>query len=1063
MSRKIYLIIFIIIFILISIFMMKYLKSDKKTTTQTLLRDSDDDDIPDVEPISPWDDRQYNVRKLYAQQIPFVFEDDFGTEHSPTGEGQTVAILASAFSIWYIDDILYALASNGIYHKSRADILQQISFVNASLIDGPFDYLDYTDLHLPLSNGTDSKVQYNDVRTASIELELALQTILSFVPDIKIIVFLYGFNPEICPPDESQDELPDYNEFREQYVKTIVKLNRTLIEHSEGFQIFINTLIFDESDQELITSVYNTFATLANKNIQIITSTGRDDDHMGFDYFPPSFPNILKCGGAVKLFNGTPLPHPSTNGGFYSSSPMRFQNSTIPYYQVGIVPNSPPGYDYSPNMNFVGCPDLVGYTRLVSFYMNRDPIPISIDDIFISAFAYGSLIAMVNELSNERTWLYNNIIYSYPSYLFKYIHQGDNRLFEASEYRVWNPCTGLGLLDGNRLANLLIHKYILTAYPLQISTLTVSRDMSYLNFYPLPPLEDPATLDEDSDFVHSCLAFGPQSLWSEMYFYVIDPISKMIRFPTDSLYHAIPNNSVVIITSSQINGPAWAMQYFQDTVRIQTHDIKMNVRIDDSFLWLIQNSGSVESNEQYIRLFSGIVLRPYLNQHLYLSSMYFNHSSPSLIPFQQEDTSIFFQAMPHVYHLMEPNYKNQPTKDPLYSIQSSYFLNITNRHDYLTSGFSIQNSVRGKDFASVFSSLPNVAFTKEFDETPQWLFIPLHKQHSNGFQNFGLTFGKYMLFNTRLQAYLFVNRNLENRSIQLNLININSSTSPVSKDIYNYCVFHIRGSNEKEECIFQSRPINQYPYTKINEFLCKVSISFDSPHYTPSSPFHYRLAIDETPSEQGVRITSVNEPVPNLYLFLIDTTYMCSSLQDTLISTAFRSVLNQRFLGHSVSSDQSNNYVKMMKSDRYDPKQQWEIYSQNSKSIASSTSSHVKYLALFFDKSELTFENNQYKGQYLISCERGWKPRLGFPCEDGMTWKLRPNYLNQLPSQSPNALQLSGNYLYSNTIYYIESSKGVMTCNVNTTHLPALLTEFNNENMDTVYFGSSFLINKINL
>jgi hypothetical protein len=108
----------------------------------------------------------------------------------------------------------------------------------------------------------------------------------------------------------------------------------------------------------------------------------------------------------------------------------------------------------------------------------------------------------------------------------------------------------------------------------------------------------------------------------------------------------------------------------------------------------------------------------------------------------------------------------------------------------------------------------------------------------------------------------------------------------------------------------------------------------------------------------------------------------------------------------------------------------------------------------------ISLTNQRYPDQYLITYEGGWKPRLGYRLQNsdpGWLWYPIPNYLNNAPSKTDDTLGLSGNYFY-NTFYYMNSTKGVMTCNLDEPHIPALLSEITTENIDTVYYSSVFLI-----
>jgi hypothetical protein len=175
-----------------------------------------------------------------------------------------------------------------------------------------------------------------------------------------------------------------------------------------------------------------------------------------------------------------------------------------------------------------------------------------------------------------------------------------------------------------------------------------------------------------------------------------------------------------------------------------------------------------------------------------------------------------------------------------------------------------------------------------------------------------------------------------------------------------------------------------------------------------------------------------------------------------------------RFIKHAVASGNSNSYVQMtpLTSTDQDSKMTWLLgIAPGSPSVPTSIQNTPGQIPIldFNSNSPSTFislTNQHYPDQYLITYEGGWKPRLGYRVQDsdpGWLWYPIPNYLNTVPSQYDNILGLSGNYFYK-TFYYMNSTKGVMTCSLNEPHLPALLSEITSENIDTVYYSSLFLI-----
>lgn len=1060
------LLIFIVLSILILILLHKNQKRNNVESTPNLkavVPTSDDDPIPSSnEPM--YDDNAYTFPKLFANQFPLHYVDSFGITHTPTGNNQTIAIVSNVLSIWSAENIVLALEQCGITNKTAADIvLSQIIQIDATTIEDTFDYLHYRDLTVPLSDGFNHQVEYDDVRTHSNLLEVALQCLFTALPDIKVVIFYYGTN--ICPPDE--DAAMDL------YDLTIRELFNVM-ESVPIFKIFCNNLIIDDHSGDLVDFVRGKIMNMTNKKIQVITTMGESDYEQGDvqeqETIPPAFSKIIRVGGLLRLFNSLPTVYEKSNGGYFTLEDMDYERSTIPYGQVGYVtPTLPTSPAHDPDLQFVGCPDAAGFCAKLSVFFGTSTYSNpSVRDISIPAYAYAVMIAMVNEISNETAWNYQRFFYRYHFFLFDYVNSGTNNLFKASDYRIWNPCSGLGQLNGNKLAALLSNKYILTGYPIQLTSLNITELMCYVNFYPVPPLTDPNNVPSDGgDYIHSQPAFGPQSIWSELFIYVVsqDPQTGNMMIPRNYSNQIVRNRDTIVIVSSQSYSTAWALAYVNEHLQITTHNIRPGVPIPPEFLWTIDSASGI--TEQYIRITGAIRLSPYLsNRRVYLTSEYRAHRCPSISP-QNNDVHTVFTFLPHVYHLIKSDYNDTTTPSDT-GIQKSYFINLTNKDDFITCGFTIEQSlIMGRDLSSGVEP-PYVQFTRNFDAIPQWLLIPAHSIHNSSDMNTGLTFGRYMIFNTRCQAYLYLHENRYERTVKL--ININERSAPISKDIYNWAVFNIRSSNvEDSDRIFKPRGLSIYPYNRINDFLSRVIITFDAPYYSNSSPFFYRLYLSSIPQtiNEGrgdIKILQfvLTEPPANIYMFLIQNDLISTTLQDVYMKPAFVTDFNRRFSNCVISAGNPNDYVAMMPYNTRDPKQKWEcLATPPVNTITDTFQGFVKYPIIRFDDDDsagFQFQNYQYRDMFLIHCENGWKPRLGYPCDDGMNWVFYANYFNAVPGNSE--IKLSGNYLYLNTVYFVSCRRGVLTSSINVEHLPALLTQISRENNDTEYYGSSFIIFK---
>lgn len=1007
------------------------------------------------------DDNMYSIRQLYSSTFLFDSLPDIAT-----GRGQSIAIIADVLSVWYLQDVMNALHFNNIHNKSAADIFSQISYVNASIIqDEPFSYGNYDNLTIPLSNGVVSKVPFEAVpQGPSKELSNALQTIFCLLPDVQIIIYYIG---AVCPP------VVNIN------METVVEyLISALWQTGMSYNILCFTMIFNVPG--FAGRFYDLFTQLKiNYGVTTVTTVGTAlDTNLSY---PAGFSNVVNVGGFAWTDDDQrkPVAYMGSHGGYFTSSPYTYINSTIPYYQIGTVPSDRGTFIGA--QQYKGCPDISGNIKNLATFFNSQPQPERYEDMATSALAYACLFAMINQASNNNKWNYVDILYRYSELLFEPVTTGQNDRYSVQDYRPpWNPCTGLGILHAPSLAALLSAKYLLTGSAIQISSTTITEKMSYLNFFPCSPLQDPLNFQPEHDYYNSLPSFGPQSIWSFFLIFKVDPATGMLNTAVNQpVYHG---DTVVVLYPTRlfIETEASDMYYLLecfngDTVRTHTfyNSDLIGGPIDPRYRWVIVTTQDMGAAP--IKLFDRCRLLPseYQEYGVCLTSHYSTNgsifaSSPSLMS-RPPDGSDLVHFCPHPYPYLPL---------PHHAPEKSYFVNFTNYTDYWScdaDAFQPTSVISKRKSASMTNTLPFVQFVGKFDHIPQWLLIPLSVKENN---SLSLQYGEYAIYNTRTRAFVYNQPGAMDGDGRLRMININSQTAPVNKDVLPYCRFRFSPINAYTSTqLFESRPpMNELENNlNINPFLCPLQIFFDSPYFKNNSPSAYTLYVDDTEvTQDGVNYVKLSglcpdASTPTTFCFHIDPSHLISQYTDvTMITPRVNITRNNipRFIDHAVSSETSNSYVRMVPyyDQAWTRNISWKVVALDTTAVADTDDPYQFVFPVldFNNNTKTTLENIAFPSQFLIHSEGGWKPRLGFAVSEidpGLNWNFRPNYLNQKPSETQHVLRLTGNYFYHSTLYYISTPDGaVMSCSVDAPHLPALLNEFNNQNMDSLLYASMFLV-----
>jgi len=275
------------------------------------------------------------------------------------------------------------------------------------------------------------------------ELAMDVQIISSIAPNAKINIYNFDYNGN---EEEFYNNLHDV-------IKLAINDGSNII--SLSFGSAENNKTYDKLDK--------LFEYAANNNINIYVSAGNTAATDGYDdltvEYPASNPNVISCGGTM-INNKSEVVwnnynYRGTGGGFSK------------LYKK-------PSYQKLINNKMRGIPDISGYA-VRDYDDNGDPNTgyyIYVNNTIqlnSGTSAVAPLMAGLNGLLNEANdgrsiGFLNNIIYNNPSVCID-ITQGDN--YPTNEindktnvgYNAttgWDPCSGLGRVDGEKLLNVVL-------------------------------------------------------------------------------------------------------------------------------------------------------------------------------------------------------------------------------------------------------------------------------------------------------------------------------------------------------------------------------------------------------------------------------------------------------------------------------------------------------------------------------------------------------------------------------------------------------------------------------
>ena len=212
-------------------------------------------------------------------------------------------------------------------------------------------------------------------------------------------------------------------------------------------------------DQASLTSFDNTLQTAAALGITITVASGdsgsTDGASDGANHvdFPASSPHVLGCGGTnLTLANGKRTAETVWNdqgqgggatGGGVSS------NFALPSWQSGANVPTP-----SAGQGGRGVPDVAGDAAPATGYQILvDGQSAVVGGTSAVAPLWAALVALVNQQTGRNAGFVNPALYTGGETNFNDVTTGSNGSYSAA--RGWDPCTGLGSPDGQKIATLL--------------------------------------------------------------------------------------------------------------------------------------------------------------------------------------------------------------------------------------------------------------------------------------------------------------------------------------------------------------------------------------------------------------------------------------------------------------------------------------------------------------------------------------------------------------------------------------------------------------------------------
>ena len=217
-------------------------------------------------------------------------------------------------------------------------------------------------------------------------------------------------------------------------------------------------------DQASLTSFDNTLQTAAAMGITITAASGDSGSSDGVTDganhvdFPASSPHVLACGGtqltiangaraAETVWNDQPQGGGATGGGVSSFF-------ALPDWQASVGVPAPGGTQGGGAQGGRGVPDVSGDAAPATGYQVLvDGQAEVVGGTSAVAPLWAALVALVNQQTGKSAGYLNPRIYPAGEANFFDITSGSNGSYRAAAG--WDPCTGLGSPDGQKIAALL--------------------------------------------------------------------------------------------------------------------------------------------------------------------------------------------------------------------------------------------------------------------------------------------------------------------------------------------------------------------------------------------------------------------------------------------------------------------------------------------------------------------------------------------------------------------------------------------------------------------------------
>lgn len=918
----------------------------------------------------------YTLKVAYEPwKIPYEFR----------GAGKTILLTAWLTAGYLLSDIVDYLRLQGIV-KTEAQLASQII---ASYNCSSYAQFYHIDRYYPIprSNGYICNPSLSEFKTgSSVELSMNLQYIFTVTPDVNVIILYFGY---CCQPDTPPDP-NDPTNAEMQLVRYMLSIadQYDVISDSYGH---LQPYLFDEAEQAEFQSI---MTQLYNQKKMIFTASGNQGIEE-YDYWA-SLKYVFTLGGMTwqeDTINNLLKPYcwPRSSGGFYDDE-VPF---LLPYYQVGLVPLVYNGTD-----KLIGVPSACGISA--NLLMQYDRVVQTINGTSCGPPVYAPIVIQMMEATNYKNWSFLDILYYEYQYLFNYIDNGQNSVFSASNFLNWNPIAGLGWLNTTRLLKLVEPSQIYSTDKLCISSVNVQNEMSYLNFYPPSPFYEQEIRQP---------VFGPLCYWSYLAIYKYNASTNTL----DVNKTLIANGDYVCIFSTLPTLLHWVLSYndVDDFVYLQKYANTLTTRM----VWKM----TIPNNHYY----EPFILSPLSKVDSHYLSSEFGTSNPKSSP----SVSINITYSELIFRKHPTFIDNNLLYVDLVAANIAYYVNISNGTYFMTSHYTPYNYTEGRSAVNTQDVLIDY---DEFSVYPEFLLIPLNiippiTNVTPTFEQVELRDNAaYMIFNTRIQAYVFINQ-----QYVVQFINVNNVTSSIRKYIYDSCIMDIGSSNLLAPTLFRPTfsdgpllvfsPSNKSSAARYNDFMTEVTVLNIAGYNNPQNTW---FTNNEYASGTIITTNDGNNINRNVYILSVDPKKILSN------EICWLRQVNEKYYQYynaAIYPNPVNVNGNPFMGGYYNGDVLYDDSVVGSWLVANSQTSintqiydqdlQPKYYYTTPD-ANFTFRGVQNISQYLANFSGNppqWQPQMYK--YDGITsqghWALLPYFKNSIGPLS--------NYVYTNGLYIIKS------------------------------------------